>query len=190
MHIAEPLACWQPIEVDSPHRSYYVENPQWHMYNKPEYPSHARLIAARDHVIEKNPKLRVIGAHIGSLEYDVAEPAKRFDRYPNFAVDISARLGDLAYQNSDNVCDFFLAYTDRLLFGTDIVQWEPLSNLSEADRAAKLEWARKDYVTHFAYFERTGEVEVRGRKTQGLGLPAHILEKFYRTNARTWYPGL
>ena len=46
MHIAEPLACWQPIEMDSPHKSYYVENPQWHMYNKPEYPSHARLIAA------------------------------------------------------------------------------------------------------------------------------------------------
>lgn len=190
MHIAEPLACWQPLEVDSPHRGYYEENPQWHMYNKPEYPSHAQLIDARDHVVAKHPKLRVIGAHIGSLEYDVAEPAKRFARYPNFAMDISARLGDLAYQDSEKVRDFFLTYPDRLLFGTDIVQWEPLSTLSEADRAAKLAWVDENYATHFAYFERTGVVNVHGRKTLGLGLPDNILDKFYRTNARTWYPGL
>lgn len=37
--------------------------------------------------------------HIGSLEYDVSEVAKRFERYPNFAVDVSARLGDLMAQD-------------------------------------------------------------------------------------------
>ena len=93
MHIAEPLACWQPLDENNPHYGYYSENPEWHMFNKPEFPSHQQLIAARDHVVEKHPNLRIVGAHLGSLEYDVDEVAARFDRYPNFAVDISARSG-------------------------------------------------------------------------------------------------
>jgi predicted TIM-barrel fold metal-dependent hydrolase len=190
MHIAEPLACWRPLEEDSPHQSYYRENPQWHMYNKPDYPSHARLIAARDHVVEKHPTLRIVGAHIGSLEYDVAEPAKRFDRYPNFAVDISARLGDLAYQDSAKVRQFFLDYSDRLLFGTDEVQMRPLASLSADERARTLEWVRNDYAQHFAYFEQAGPVTVNQRTVQGVGLPADVLEEFYRTDAQRWYPGL
>ncbi|HXF62214.1 MAG TPA: amidohydrolase family protein, partial [Caldilineaceae bacterium] len=92
MHIAEPLACWQPLDPAGPHYNYYRDNPQWHMYNRPDMPSHAELIAARDRVLEKHPNLRIVGAHLASLEYDVDEVAARLDRYPNFAVDMSARL--------------------------------------------------------------------------------------------------
>ncbi len=44
-HIAEPLECWLPLQPGSPHYGYYSNNPQWHMYNRPEVPSHAALIA-------------------------------------------------------------------------------------------------------------------------------------------------
>ena len=57
--------------------------------------------------------------------------SRRLDRYPNLAVDISARLGDLAFQDSAKVRDFFLAYQDRILFGTDVVMRQRPSTMSE-----------------------------------------------------------
>jgi hypothetical protein len=190
MHIAEPLACWQPLDPSKPHYGYYSQNPQWHMYNKPEYASHAQLIEARDNVVARHPSLRVVGAHLGSLEYDTDEVAARFDRYPNFAVDISARLGDLARQPADKVRRFFERYPDRILFGTDVVMRRNLSEMPDEERQRLLDALRATYRTHFAYFETTGEVDIRGHSAQGIGLSQGILDQFYRTTAQQWYPGL
>ncbi len=186
-HIAEPLACWLPLDEASPHYGYYSQNPEWHMFNKPDFPSHTQLIAARDNVLAKHPTLRFIGAHLGSLEYDVDEVAARLERYPNFAVDISARLGDLVVQDSAKVRRFFLDYPDRILFGTDVVMRQPPSAMSATAKANAIRSLRDIYATHFAYFESDGMVKVRGRNVQGLGLPKEVLEQFYRGNAEEWY---
>ncbi len=190
LHIAEPLACWLPLDPNGPHYNYYRNNPEWHMFNRPEAPSHAALIAARDRVMEKHPSLRVIGAHLGSLEHDVDEVAARLDRYPNFAVDISARLGDLARQPSAKVRRFFERYQDRILFGTDVVMRTPPADLPPDERAAVLAPLAETYRTHFAYLEGTADVTVRGYTTTGLGLPPSTLDRLYTANARHWYPGI
>jgi len=190
MHIGEPLACWRPLVDDNPHYGYYRRNPQWHMYDKPAYPSHERIIAARDRMIERNPKLRIIGAHFGSLEYDVAEIARRLDRYPNFAVDSSARLHDLTYQDRETVRQFFLDYPDRVLFGTDLVHREPVSRMSDAERAEHLERIAERYASDFRYYESDATMTLRGREVRGLGLPDAVLRRFCHDNAVAWYPGL
>lgn len=189
-HIAEPIACWQPLTGDNPHMGYYRDNPEWHMYTKPDYPSHGQLITARDHILAKHPHLRMIGAHLGSLEFDVNEVAARLDKYPNFAVDISARLIDLAIQPSPKVRDFFLRYPDRVLFGTDVVMRQRPSAMTPEDRAAALKRLRDGYDTHFAYFNDDKQVTVRDRVTTGLKLPADVLNQFYVETPRAWYPGL
>lgn len=190
MHMAEPLACWRPLDERSPHYDYYRTHPQWHMYQHPEYPSHAELIAARDRVVERHPALRIVGAHLASLEYDVDEVAARFERYPNFAVDISARLGDLAMQNSDKVRDFFIKYQDRILFGTDVVMQTRPSQMTEEDRRTAVESLRSTYELHFAYLETAESLTVGKIKTRGISLPQTVLDKVYRTNALRWYPAL
>jgi predicted TIM-barrel fold metal-dependent hydrolase len=190
MHIGEPLACWRPLVDDNPHYGYYRRNPQWHMYDKPAYPSHERIIAARDRMIERNPKLRIIGAHFGSLEYDVAEIARRLDRFPNFAVDSSARLHDLTYQDRETVRRFFLDYPDRVLFGTDLVHREPVSRMSDAERAEHLERIAERYASDFRYYESDAAMTLRGREVRGLGLPDAVLRRFCHDNAVAWYPGL
>lgn len=189
-HIAEPLECWQPLREGSPHYSYYSRNPQWHMYNRPDFPSHEALMAARDRVLANHPTLRLVGAHLGSLEYDTDEVAARLDRYPNFAVDISARLTDLAVQDAAKVRQFFLDYPERILFGTDIVMRHDLGRLDTDERTAILDGMRQNYQMHRNYLESDGMVEVRGRTVRGLGLPAGVLERVYVQNARAWYPGL
>lgn len=42
---------WLPLNRNS-HYGYFANNPEFHLYGKPEYPSHAALIAARDHIRE------------------------------------------------------------------------------------------------------------------------------------------
>jgi len=189
-HIAEPLACWQPLVDDNPHYDYYKHSPEWHMYDKPEYPTHERLIEARDNIMEKHPNLRLVGAHLGSLEYDVREVASRMDRFPGFAVDTSARTADLTYQDVDVVKEFFHTYQDRILFGTDIVRMDAASGLSDEDRATQLKEADNHWMMEFRYYESDEEVTFRNRKVQGLGLSGEKLEKFYSGNAKKWYPGL
>ena len=189
-HIAEPLECWQPLKPGSPHYGYYSRNPEWHMYGKREFPSHAALMAARDQVLVNHPGLRMIGAHLASLEYDVAVLAERLDRHPNLAVDISARLSDLAIQDSTKVRDFFMRYQDRILFGTDVVMRQAPSTLAEAERVAAISSLRQTYEMHLAYLSGSGPTLVRSYATEGLGLSAPVLDKLYTENARCWYPRL
>lgn len=85
---------------------------------------HADIIGARDRILEKHPTLVVDAAHLASLEHDVAEVARRLDRYPNLHVEVAARTRDLTYQPTAKVRDFFLQYQDRILYGVDRT-WMP-----------------------------------------------------------------
>ncbi len=183
MHIGEPLACWQPLDESNVHAGYYSAHPEWYMGDKPAYPSHAALIAARDRVLARHPRLRVIGAHLGSLEYDVAEVADRLQRYPNFAVDTSARLPDLARQDRGAVRALFLAHPDRILYGTDVVQRVPVSSLLEADRDVHLASLEARYARELDYLGK----DANGR---GLSLPPEVFGRVVDANAAAWYPGL
>ncbi len=188
-HIAEPLDCWLPLREESPHYGYYSRHPQWHMHKRADFPSHAELMQARDNVLAQHPALRMVGAHNGSLSHDVDEVAARLRRYPNFAVDVSARLLDLALQDASKVRTLFSEFPDRILFGTDVVLVNP-DAISEDERLQAIARLRDTYATHFAYFESRGTVEVRGREVKGLGLSPGGLEQFYARNAQSWYPGL
>ena len=119
-HIAEPDSCWQPPNPSSPDYDYYKEHPEEYAYAHPEWPSKAAILAARDHLVEENPKLRVVGAHLGSMEADVDQMAQRFDRYPNFAVDTAARIPYFMLQPREKVRAFLIKYQDRILYGTDL----------------------------------------------------------------------
>lgn len=179
-HIAEPLACWRELDPASPHYGYYKEHPQWHMHGRRDVPSHEQLMAARDHVLQRHPTLRVVGAHLGSMEYSLEAMAERLDRYPNFAIDTSARLGDLACLPREKLIAFIERYQDRILFGTDVGLWG----------SGALAYIRLNLCVERAFYESDGPVKIGSRMAQGLALPDAVLEKLYRANARAWYPGL
>lgn len=62
-----------------------------------------------------NPDLRVVGAHLGSMENEVDEIEAHLQRYPNFAVDTAARVLSLVIQPRDKVRAFILKNQDRIL---------------------------------------------------------------------------
>jgi len=185
-HLAEPREAWLPLDPKGLHYGYYSRNPQWHLYGKPEYPSHARLIDARDRILAKHPRLVVIGAHLGSLEHDVDEVAKRLDKYPNFHVEVSARTRDLTRQPSAKVRAFFLKYQDRILYGVDRT-WQPYRTPAvtptDADRAKFAADLEAQYRRDWAYYAGAGPTNYSGETVEGLALPQAVLETFYWKNA-------
>lgn len=183
-HIAEPDSCWKAPDPASPDYSYYKEHPQEYAYAHPEWPSKAAILAARDHLLAENPKLRVVGAHLGSMETDVDQIARRFDRYPNFAVDTAARVEYLMMQPREKVAAFLMKYQDRVIYGTDL----GLEANGNAAAAVK-EW-QEQYLRDWKYFATDEWVDYHGKKYQGLRLPPSVVRKIFHDNAVHWFPGI
>lgn len=183
-HLAEPKSSWQPLDPADPHYGYYKSSPDWHMYLHPERPSYESIIAARDRMLAAHPRLRVIGCHLGSMEHDVDEIAKRLDQYPNFAVDTAARVVNLKLQPREKVRAFLIRYQDRVLWGTDLMEitWENPD-------AAIQRW-EATYANDWNYFATANTFDLGGRRVQGLALPPKVVRKIFHDNALRWMPGL
>jgi predicted TIM-barrel fold metal-dependent hydrolase len=140
-HIADPIGAWRPLVPGDPNYGYFKNTPAWHRHRFPERPSKETILAARDHMLSRHPRLRVVGVHLGSMEDDVAEIAKRFDLYPNFAVDTAARVHYLMVQPRQEVREFLIKYQDRVLYGTDLGMY-PWGDAGEAVKRMEELYAR------------------------------------------------
>jgi len=183
-HLAEPIAAWQPLDPQSPDYGYYKDNPAWFVHGRAGVPSKDAILAARDRLLEQHPRLRVVGCHLGSMEEDVDDIARRLDRYPNFAVDTAARVVHLMRQPREKVRAFLIKYQDRVLYGTDV------GMIPGDDAAAVARKLEERYVRDWAYFATTQAVADEGRTITGLGLPEPVLRKIFRENAVAWVSGL
>ena len=187
-HIGEPKNCWLPIDSMTVNndKNYFKEHPQYHMYLHPEYPSHEALIASRDQLLTKHPDLILVGAHLGSLEFDVDELAKRLDQFPNFAVDMAARVCHFQVQDREKVRDFIIKYQDRLLYATDFV----IS--AKDDFNQRKAWLEDEWNMDWKYFATDEVINSPNvdNPFKGLDLDEKILWKIYHSNALAWYPGM
>ena len=187
-HLGEPRNCWLPLDqmTVSSDSNYFARNPQYHMFLHPEYPSYEDQIKSRDNLLVKNPDLKFIGCHLGSLEWNVDSLASRLDKFPNMAVDISARVCHLQYQSAQNrkrVRDFCIKYQDRLLYGTDTGD----NGNSEPDAFKKR--MHETWLEDWKYFATKNEMisdKFQGSFT-GLKLPKEVIDKIYHGNSVKWY---
>jgi predicted TIM-barrel fold metal-dependent hydrolase len=182
-HLAEPDGAWLPLDARNPELAYYSNNPQWHMYGKAGAPVKEAILTARDRILARYPKLRVVGCHLGSDEDDLKQLAKRLDAYPNFAVDTAARVRYFARGDRDQVRDFLTQYQDRILYATDF-------SLRDGDPAAAARSLQTRHDRDWAFFSRGDRIDYDGHPTQGLALPEGVLRKIFRDNALRWIPGL
>jgi predicted TIM-barrel fold metal-dependent hydrolase len=186
-HLGEPKNCWLPLNEMTTKNDvrYFTRNPQYHMYKHPEFPSYEEQMEARNRMLEKNPDLVFIGCHLASIEWSVDELAKFLDRFPNSAVDLAARTGQLFYQTKANhkkVRDFFIKYQDRILYGTDIGEKE------DADGGFKNQ-NHEIWLSHWEYFvsDNTLSSSLIDGDFKGLKLPKEVVDKIYAKNAKKWY---
>ena len=183
-HQAEPDVAWGPPDAADPSWSYYQENPQWYVANRPGFPSKQRILDARDHVLANNPKLRMVGVHLGSMERSLDNIASHLDKYPNFAIDTAARMEYLMLMPPEKVSAFLIKYQDRVLYGTDL-------DLHVDDQLpdALTEW-QSTYARDWKFLATAETLTVRGKQVHGLNLPQPVLQKIFRDNAVRWIPGL
>ena len=204
-HLGEPIDAWMPSNIEGKLQFYWSNHPEYHFWDKPEKPSYSDIMAARDHVLKKHPDLRFVGAHLGSMSYDVNEVIKRLDRYPNFAVEIGGRTRYLMWQARGKVRSFFIEYQDRILYGTDLS-----AGIFDTDgnhfSDKQMNTMKRSYLRRHDFFMRyyaSDEIfpwanNIRGGKpvpeasytVEGLALPKEVLEKVYYKNAVKWFPGL
>jgi predicted TIM-barrel fold metal-dependent hydrolase len=187
-HLGEPRNCWLPIgqmTVKSD-QEYFKDHPEYHMFLHPEYPSYQSQIDARDRMLERNPNLRFVGAHLGSLEWSIDELAKRLDKFPNMAVDMAERICHLQLQSQkdrEKVRQFFIKYQDRLLYGTDA------SIDSSSDGNKVRDKIHAIWLADWKYFvtnEKMTAPQFDG-EFEGLQLPKDIVDKIYFANAEHWF---
>jgi predicted TIM-barrel fold metal-dependent hydrolase len=187
-HLGEPRNCWLPLDqmTVSSDSGYFARNPQYHMYLHPDYPSYEAQITARDNLLMKHPELTFIASHLGSLEWNVDSLASRFDKFPNMAADISARICHLQYQSAkdrERVRNFIIKYQDRLLYGTD-VGYNGSNNPDGFKKRMHETWL--DDWKYFTTDEEMTSDKFRGTFT-GLRLPREVVDKIYYGNAVKWY---
>lgn len=186
-HLGEPRNCWLPLDsmTVKGDASYFRQYPVYHMYKHPGLPSYEDQIRARDNRLAKNPKLKFVGAHLGSLEWNVDSLAARLDKYPNFAVDMAARIVHLEVQaakNPQKVRDFIIKYHNRLLYATDLFVDEN-TKPADAKRASHDTWMSdwKFFVTDETLTSKDFDASFKGLK-----LPKEVVDDIYKKNAESW----
>ncbi len=172
IHVADPVAFFDPIDVYNERWEELRANPDW-AFTAPPFPPFLDIVNALARVVERHAATTFIGAHVGCYAENLGWVAALLDRCPNFFIDFSARLGELGRQPY-SARRFFIQYADRILFGTDagpdLEDYHLYYRFLETDDE---------------YFSYNGtEVPKQGRwQAYGLYLPDVVLEKVFWANA-------
>jgi predicted TIM-barrel fold metal-dependent hydrolase len=187
-HVGEPKNCWLPMDkiTTKGDAEYFSHNPGFYMFLHPDFPTYENQMNARDNLVKKFPKLRFVGAHLGSMEWSVDELAKRLDEFPNMAVDVSSRLAHLQSQSIidyNKVRDFIIKYQDQLIYGSD-EGFNSQENPAEFVKKLHVVWLEQ--WKYFVSDETMKSNQIHG-EFKGLKLPRKVIDKIYRHNAVKWY---
>jgi len=185
IHTADPVAFFRPLNEENERWDELRLHPDWH-FGGLEFPDHDILLAQRNRVFERHPSTIFIGAHLGNYPEDLAYVDGCLDRYPNFYVDTSARIGEIGRHPVDKVRAFFIKHQDRVIFGADLtLGWDAFEAKDPEDMAE----LKRFYDAHWRFFEsKEQQIEYPGFPIQGnwkvdaIDLPDDVLEKLYFRN--------
>jgi len=172
VHVADPLAFFDPIDETNERWEELGAHPDW-AFTSPPFPPFLGIVNAFANVISRHPETTFIGAHVGCYAEDLHWVGELLDRCPNFYVDISARLAELGRQPYTSK-KFFMKHADRILFGTDM--------------GPDVDTYRLYYrflETEDEYFNYSANpIPDQGRwGIYGISLSEDVLEKVYHKNA-------
>jgi len=170
IHTSDPEAFFTSLDRHNERYEELNENPTWN-FSGPQFPSKARLLAERNHAIEKHPHTTFIALHVANWPENLDAVSDWLIKYPNMYVEFGAREAELGRQPR-RARKFFLDYQDRILFGTD-------SEPQEQMYANYFRWLE----TPDEYFPYAGYPGQGRWMIYGMELPDAVLEKVYHKNA-------
>jgi predicted TIM-barrel fold metal-dependent hydrolase len=176
VHTGDPAEFFQPLDFQNERWLEMALFPDRRFNDRSRYPTFDDLMAERDRMIAKHPRTTWVLAHMGWHTQDLARLGAIFDRHPNVLGEVGAVLYDLGRQPR-NAREFFVRYSDRILFGKD-------------------SFAPEEYPYYWRVFETADEYFDYYRdyhafwKLYGMGLPDEVLKKLYYRNSLRLVPGL
>lgn len=172
IHTSDPAAFFTPLDRFNERWHELNDHPNW-LFHGDKFPTREELLEQRNRAIARHPKTTFIGAHFGNNPENLEAVGKWLDKYPNFYVDIDARISELGRQPY-SCRRFFIKYQDRILFGTDTTP--------KAD-AYRLYYRFME--TDDEYFDTAESHHRQGFwNIYGIFLPEPVLEKIYHANAK------
>ncbi|MDQ2839597.1 MAG: amidohydrolase [Acidobacteriota bacterium] len=182
IHVSDPVAFFKPTDRFNERYEELNNHPDW-SYHGQDVPGHVALLEARNRVFARHPKTQFIGLHVGNYAENLDNVSEALDRFPNFNIDIAARIGELGRQPRASR-EFFDKYQNRILFGTDAIPHAP--------KYPQQFFCDELYEIYYQFLETDDEyfdyapakTPPQGRWTiSGLKLPADVLETVYSENA-------
>jgi predicted TIM-barrel fold metal-dependent hydrolase len=175
-HVADPEEFWDQERT-----------PNWAKVQGWDYDdtfiSYQRLYEEVERVLERHPQLKVIFAHFFFLSANLQRAGEIFDRHPGVHFDLAPGI-ELLYNLSKDPAaarEFFIKYSDRILYGTDITSGQ---NPDEARIRAGI--IKRWLETDEEYRLPEGADFLLGPPEdgviRGLRLPADALENIYHAN--------
>jgi predicted TIM-barrel fold metal-dependent hydrolase len=174
------VAFFDPVDERNEFLELLTARPDW-SFADPAFPRFERLMDAMEAVVAAHPRTTFVGVHVGCCAEDLGWVGRMLDSYPNFHIDIAARVSQLGRQPRATR-DLLCRHPDRVLFGCDEI---PHTGAS--------------YATHFRFLETADEhfphsaedPPLMGRwAISGLELPDDVLRAVYADNAARLVPQL
>ena len=150
-------------------------------YGDRGYMSPSEIYGENFKMLKKHPKLNVVFAHLFFLSEDIDEARRVLLEYPNVKYDLAPgwqMFLDFT-KDIDRWRDFFIEFSDRILFGTDASDGKSVNRELNEDVMSALTHDRTDFVSFKYYGHLADEGEIR---IKGLELPSEVVDKICYKN--------
>jgi predicted TIM-barrel fold metal-dependent hydrolase len=180
-HVADPEEFWEADLAPS-----WAKEHGW-FYGDGTFPTKEALYREVDNILARHPTLKLVFAHFYFLSADLDRAADFLDRHPSVCFDLTPGNEMISNftRNFDVARDFFIRYSDRLVYGTDIATWG-LGRTGGMAHALWTSWAVRMYLEKEGVFEppealaHWREPDLHGFR--GFALPPEVLERIYHSN--------
>jgi len=188
IHSGDPAAFWLPVDEKNERYDELREHPNW-AFGGDAFPPRGEILKQLESVVRSHPDVTFVGVHFGNDPEDVDHVASLLERYPNFNVDLAARIPEIGRQKPEKLRKMFLKFQDRILFGTDFMVSSSGYILGAGPRLSSEAEVKKFFDSHWRFLETNARqmehpTPIQGRwKIDAIGLPPAVLEKIYYRNA-------
>ncbi len=176
IHVADPIAFFQPLDPSNERYEELASHPDWHFWG-PGVPTHAELIEELETFLAGHSGVRFIGAHVASRSENVGLVATLLARHPNLTVDIAARTAELG-RHPYTAHDFLEQHIGRVAFGLD--DWP--AQREDYRAAYRMLETRDEYFDYSPAQDRYPGLQRRW-KIYGLDLSDSALRSIYQGTA-------
>ena len=189
IHSGDPKAFFKPLTKDNERYDELMAHPMWR-FDPSEYPPWEEIYKQFLSRVARHPKTIFIGSHFGNNPEDPPKVFESLQNYPNLFINTSARIPEIGRFDAKKMHDYFIKYSDRIIYGSDLgIGIETLILGS----SPPLYPTRKDielfFNASYRYFETWDKqfdhpTPIQGKwKIDGIGLPCDVLRKIYKENS-------